>query len=497
MPRWSFAVPLDTTGRIPLFRQIAAAVAKDVARGRLRPGDRLPCTRHLARSLRLNRNTVVAAYSELRAEGWITTSAASGTFVSRLAPSSRSRPLGKGHGTRAATELGYDLPSDPGLAEEAGDDSRPYPPGTLALLAGSPDVRLVPVEALARAYRSAIRAPGRRTLAYGDPRGHPRLRAGLAAMLSATRGLAAGSESVLVTRGSQMALTLVARALVRPGDAVAVEELGYRPGFAAFRLAGARLVPIPLDGEGLRVDALEARLAEAAPRAVYLTPHHQYPTTATLSPERRRRLLELARERRFAIVEDDYDHEFQYEGRPVLPMASADTTGVVIYVGTLSKILAPGLRIGYVVAPSSLVEQMALDRSFIDGQGDLALEAAVAELLEEGEILRHVRKARGLYEGRRDALVDALRSTLGGDVSFEVPRGGLAIWVRVLSGLDVERWARAGLDFGVAFDTARAFSIDGQPRPFARLGFGCLDEKELCEAVTRLARARPSLKRCG
>jgi GntR family transcriptional regulator/MocR family aminotransferase len=497
MPRWQFAVPLDTAGRTPLFRQIAEAVVTDIRRGRLRQGDRLPGTRHLARSLQLSRNTVVAAYSELRAEGWITASTATGTFVSRALPDPKPRPFGRGLAQGVAAQLVFELAPAATSIGLGWETFAGLPPGTLALLAGSPEVRIVPVEALARAYRSAVQARGRRNLAYGDPRGHPRLREALAGMLSATRGLAARLESVLVTRGSQMALALIARALVRPGDVVAVEELGYTPGFETFRRAGARLVGVPLDGEGLLVDALEAHLRQGPLRAVYLTPHHQYPTTATLSPARRRRLLELAHAGRFAIVEDDYDHEFQYEGRPIVPLASADTAGTVVYVGTLSKVLAPGLRIGYVVAPPPLVERMALERSFLDGQGDLPTECAVAELLEEGEILRHARRARRLYQARRDTLVDALRKSLGDDVSFDVPHGGLAIWVRFRPGLDVDEWSRCALAYGAAFTTARAYSLDGQPRPFARLGFGSLGEKELREAVARIARARPVERRCG
>jgi len=490
MPRWQFAVPLDNSGRTPFFRQIVEAVAEDIRRGRLRAGDPLPGTRRLADTLRLNRNTVVAAYSELRAEGWIQASEARGTFVSEILPDPNPRRLAFAR-AEAPPALGYDLAPLRDMSATTRDGEPPRSPGTLAFLPGSPDVRLVPVDALARAYRSAVRAPGRRTLAYGDPRGHPRLRAALGTMLSATRGLAAPVESVIVTRGSQMAVALVARALLRPGDVVAVEELGYTPAFDAFRAAGARLVPIPLDGDGLRLDALEALLLRAPVRALYVTPHHQYPTTATLPSERRLRLLQLARAHRFALVEDDYDHEFQYEGRPLLPLASADAAGVVVYVGTLSKVLAPGLRIGYVVAPPPLVERLALERSLVDVQGDLAIEAAVAELLEEGEILRHVRRVKRIYEARRDALVEALRAELGDDLSFDVPRGGMALWVRVRSGLDVEEWAKAARDYGVVVFTARSFSLDGQPRPYLRLGFGALSEKELREGVVRLLRARP------
>ena len=250
-------------------------------------------------------------------------------------------------------------------------------------------------------------------------------------MLAATRGLAAGPDDLLITRGSQMALELVARALVTPGDVVAVEAIGYVPARAAFALAGARLVPMPVDGQGLDVDALEALARRGPVRAVYLTPHHQYPTTVTLSPGRRLRLLEVARAHRIAVIEDDYDHEFHYDGRPVLPLASVDRAGVVVYVGTLSKILAPGLRIGYVVAPAPLLERLATLRAVLDTQGDPAIEDAVAELLEDGEVQRHVRRVRRIYRDRRDALADALRRDLAGHVSFDVPAGGVAFWARL------------------------------------------------------------------
>jgi GntR family transcriptional regulator/MocR family aminotransferase len=185
-------------------------------------------------------------------------------------------------------------------------------------------------------------------------------------MLCATRGLAATADSLVVTRGSQMGFDLAARALLSPGDAVAVEELGYSSVWASLKLAGARLLPIPLDAEGMRVDALEKIAAREKLRAIYLTPHHQYPTMVVLSPGRRLQLLDLARRNRIAILEDDYDHEFHYQGRPILPLASADQAGVVIYVGTLSKILAPGLRLGFVVAPEPLLARVVQLRTLME-----------------------------------------------------------------------------------------------------------------------------------
>ena len=485
MRTWELAIALDPAGRLPLFLQIARAITEDVRRGRLRPGDALPGSRSLARTLEVHRNTVLAAYRELAAEGWIGTRPAGGTFVSTAIPDSPPRPFAATAAPRLVVpgRLGFDLepPTEPAYT--------PTPRGTLSLGEGAPDLRLAPIAALARAYRRALRAPRRATLAYGDPRGHEKLRAALAAMLSATRGLAATAEHVLITRGSQMALDLIARVLAGRGETVAVESWGYRPAWTAFRLAGANLVPLPVDGAGVDVSVLRALAAREKVRAVYVTPHHQYPTTVTLAAGRRLELLELARERRIAVIEDDYDNEFHFEGRPVLPLASADPAGVVVYVGTLSKILAPGLRIGYVVAPPPMIARLAELRAFVDRQGDQAVECAVAELLEDGEVQRHARRARRLYAARRDALVEALRDRLGGVLSFDVPAGGMALWARGAPDLDIDAWSQRAREHGVAFAPGRRFAFDDRPRPCTRLAFAALDETEIREAVSRMHRS--------
>jgi len=226
-------------------------------------------------------------------------------------------------------------------------------------------------------------------------------------------------------------------------------------------------------------------------RAVYVTPHHQYPSTALLSSARRVRLLELCRARRIAVLEDDYDHEFHYEGRPVMPLASADPAGVVVYIGTLSKILAPGLRIGFVVAPAPLARRLALIRTFVDRQGDLAVERAVAELIEDGEVQRHARRMRRVYEERRDLLARTLRKHLGGAVELDLPMGGMALWLRVSAGLDVDVWSEQALARGVVIQTGKRYAFDGRARPFFRAGFAALDESEIKEGVSRLRAALP------
>ena len=485
---WELVIDVDRKAALPPFLQIARSLAGDVERGRLRPGHRLPGSRRLAASLGVHRNTVLAALAELVAEGWLETAPGRGTFVARSIVPAHGRA--RSRRVRPRTQVPSRAPF---ALSEAPAAYRPpiLPRGTLNLSSGAPDVRLVPARVIGRAYRRVLALRGADLLAYGDPEGHPALRAALASMLASTRGLSVGPEDVLVTRGSQMALTLVARALVHPGDVVAVEDLGYRPAWEAFRAAGATVVPVPLDREGLDVDAL-ARLASQTPlRAVYLTPHHQYPTTVTLKAARRLALLALAQSRRIAIVEDDYDHEFQYDGRPVLPLASSDHAGLVVYVGTLSKVLAPGLRIGYVVASSAVLQSLGAIRSLLDIQGDLATEAAVATLFEDGELQRHVARVRRVYADRREILASSLKRTFGDGVEFTAAPGGMALWVRLRMAVDVEAWARRSVEHGVSWYTGRRYAFDGRPRPFARLSFAWLDERELPEAVRRMAAARP------
>ena len=481
-------------GDEPVFLRIARAVVRDIERGRLSPGERLPSTRALAQSLTVHRNTVVAAYGELAAEGWIRTTEAQGTFVAADLPRIRPRQFAARASPRTEmpARAGFEL----GALRPNGDiGARLH--GEFHLTGGVPDVRLAPHDALARAYRRVLRRNPRAVLAYGAAEGDPMLRAALARMLAATRGVATTPDDLVITRGSQMAISLLARVLVSPGDVVAVEALGYPPAWRAFEEAGAKLVPVPVDRDGLDVPALAALAAKTRLRAVIVTPHHQYPTTVTLSPARRLQLLELAARERIAVIEDDYDHEFHYAGRPVLPLASADRAGVVLYVGTLAKILAPGLRIGYLAAPRPVLERVAALRFTVDRQGDFAIERAVAELVDDGELQRHAWRARRIYQDRRDFFVERLRQVLGSALELDSPRGGLSIWAKVDPAIDPSAWAERARKGGVICFSGSRFAFDEKPRPFLRLGFGAHREPELAAAIDRLAAALPLRGRRG
>jgi GntR family transcriptional regulator/MocR family aminotransferase len=486
----SFPLVLDDDSGSPLFVRIGRAISRDIARGRLKPGDRLPGTRTLAQTLGVHRSTVVAAFAELSSQGWLETRPGGATLVASSSPDpapQRFSPHAQPR-QRVPSRTGFDLAPSPVPLVPLPSQPR----GALALWGGIPDLRLVPIELVARAYRRAARRHGPSLLGYSrDLRGHVRLRQALAELVSTARGLAASAEDVLVTRGSQMALDLVARSLITPGDVVAVEALGYRSAFNVFRRAEAKVVPVPLDAQGLDVAALEGLTRRTRVRAVYLTPHHQYPTTVMLSPQRRLKLLDLARRERIALVEDDYDQEFHYDGRPVLPLASNDPHGNVIYLGTLAKILAPGLRLGFVVGPASLVARMTDERALIDRQGDQVLECAVADLLEDGDIQRHVRRVRRLYEARRDALCAALDKHFASVLRYTRPAGGLALWAEVDPELDLGRFQTRCKEAGVFFQIGREFTFDGGEAPFARFGYALLDERELATAVRRMSRCLP------
>ncbi|BCH21735.1 GntR family transcriptional regulator [Mesorhizobium sp. L-8-10] len=472
----AIAIELKGDGRQAVFLELAAAIVTEIERGRLKPGDPLPGTRGLARSLGLNRNTVDAAYHELLMQGWLVAEPSRGTFVAHDLPE---LSAAAGRGRRAVP------------VETRATTPRP----TINFCDGSPDPRLLPSADLARAFRRALAAPAFLAAgSYGDVRGSPALRQALAGYLGDERGLVISADEVLVTRGSQMALFLAASAALEPGQTIAVEVPGYPLAWAAFRAAGARIVGIPVDGGGLDIGRLsELALSEPGLKAVYATPHHQYPTTVTLGAGRRLKLMEIARRHGLTVIEDDYDHEYRFDGRPVLPLAArADQELRVVYVGSLSKLLAPGIRVGYAVASGALLQRMADRREAIDRQGDQPLEQALAALIEDGTMRRHARKARRIYAERRACLAGLLTEALGDKVSFTVPAGGLALWLRLEQGLSAESWAGKAAALGLSVMPGIRFALDPANPPEAfRVGFGSLNATELKHAVELLASACP------
>jgi GntR family transcriptional regulator/MocR family aminotransferase len=475
---WKLQIFLEPGGREPVYLQIARALTQEIQRGRLPPGEPLPGIRMLAEQLDVSRNTVMAAYRELQAQGWLTLTQRSGTTVAARLPvhAAAARPSGA---------TGFDL-RDGVEPKGAGAGADLLQVGT-----GNPDPRLLPSAALAQAYRRALTLNKGAALAVDDPLGHPRLRVALAGMLASTRGLVTDPGQLLVARSSQLALFLAAQALLRPGDVVAVEALGDRSAWEAFTRAGARCLPVPVDQDGISVDALEALPSSTPLRAVLVTAQRQYPTLVVLTPERRARLLALAERRRFAVLESDLDSEFQFDGRPVRPLAAQDRAGLVVHVGTLSKAFGAGLRLGFLHGPAAVVAQVKAVRLVLDRQGDPVLERAMAELMEDGELQRHLNRMHPVYRLRRDALCAALARELGSAVEVSAPTGGLALWVKVRPDVDVDGWSTRAFEGGVAFQAGRRFAFDGGPVQALRLGFSNYEEARMDEVARRMAAALP------
>lgn len=477
----SLADRIDPARNIPIYMQIIQALIRDIERGRLTSGTYLPSSRQLAALLGVNRKTVVLAYEDLIAQGWLASAGTRGTMVSTSLPRSAKNRHTETEVTMSNVAIDYRVALPP-----ARSLALPSGPG-LKLDEGAPDGRLFPAELLARAYRSAThRAARRNGFQYRDPRGSPMLRECIATMLKSQRGLPVTAENICITRGSQNGIFLSTQVLVRPGDAVIVEDLTYEPAVAAFRALGAKVLSVPVDEDGMDVDAVEIMCRRNAVRAVFVTPHHQFPTTVALRPERRLRLLYLARQFGFAIIEDDYDHEFHFESQPLLPMAGYGPSHV-IYVGSLSKLLLPALRIGYVAAPPAVIDAIAHMVSLTDGMGNTLTEDAAAELIENGELRRHARKVWQVYARRRTSFAAEIDRSFGGLAEYSIPDGGLAFWLRFDTDLD-QLEARAAA-MGLRFAASRSFMMrDDAPRGL-RIGFASLTEQEAQTAIAALRQA--------
>ena len=382
-----------------------------------------------------------------------------------------------------AAETGLDFAPNPELSEPF---RRRLP---LGFDDGAPDLRLAPLRELARACSVILKTGGRyRFLAYDEAGGDRRLRQTLTPYLHETRGLNLKTENLLITRGSQMALYLISQVLLKPGDLVVTSKPHYPLAAACFRRAGAKVEALSVDGEGLDIAALAALCEHSLPRAVYVTPHCHYPTTVSMSVARRRQLIALAEHHRFAIIEDDYDYDFHYPKRPALPLASHDQSGLVLYIGSFSKVIAPACRVGYVAATPDLIAELEKLRFIIDLQGDRVMERAVSQLLQEGVVQRQLKKALRLYEKRRDLLADLLNARLGNKVEFEVPQGGLALWVRFDPSIDLVRIREKAASRGLYFPNSLDYRAPDWNHNGVRMGFASLNEPQMEQAMDILHR---------
>lgn len=476
------SVPRD---RRPRYLRIAEGLREAIQSGRIKPGERLPSCRRLAAMLGVHRHTVTAAADELVAEGWLEGGARRVHRVSAVLPSDFFRPrTGRGPLPRVR-------PHDWRLTRRA----RKFNSGSgskaeyrHAFPAGVPDLRLFPYDEFRACMAQALRKSPTARGGYGDPAGDPEFVERLSLYLRRVRALT--DRKIIVTHGSQEGMFLAAQLLLGPGDQVAVDELGFAPAWDACRAAGAELVPVRLDASGMVPEALEAAIDRGNIRLIYLTSHHQYPTTVTLPTDRRLRIYELASRNGIPIVEDDYDHEFHFRSQPIAPLASSDPCELVIYNSTLSKIMFPSMRLGFLAVPSAIYEPLVSLRAVMTRQSNTFLQGAVTRWIDNGGFERHLRRMRRIYHERRDALVSALGigRDAGLPVDWCVPDGGMALWLDCGVNSDAVASEAAQRKLFVSPESRYRLRA-GRPGTHLRLGYASRAPQEIRAAADLLLQA--------
>lgn len=459
---------------LPLHRQLYAELRGAILSKRLLPGTRLPATRVLSRELGVSRNTVLEAYEQLLAEGYLNGRAGAGTFVDpgiSVPPTPAARPPGRDRFSRRSAEVSA-LRSDI-------DPKLPLAPGV-------PCFDYLPLATWARLAARRIRDASVRQLNYGEPLGDPRLRHIIAGHLAASRGVRCDPDQVALVDGAQQGIDLCVRLLLDPGGEAWIEDPGYLGARGALAAAGARLIPVPVDDSGLVVEAGIRRAPRA--RLAYVTPSHQYPTGVTLTLPRRLELLAWARKHSAYIIEDDYDSEFRFGGRSLPALQGLDTAERVVYVGTFSKVLFPSLRSGYLVVPRGLVEPLARMKTVLDSAASLLDHAVLADFIEQGHFGRHIRRMRSIYGRRRDAFRKALAERFGEDLA-----------VSALSGLHTVLWLPKNVDDRVVTARLRAAGLGAAPlsafclkrrmAPGLVVGYGNVAPAEVPAAMEAIAAA--------
>ena len=454
-------------------------------------GRPLPASRALAQSLGVSRDTVESAYGQLHAEGFIERRVGSGSYVSE-----RMQHLpGRGRPRRTVVERGVGARlSQRGQAMFQGGGVRDFVVPR-AFAPGVPETRNFPLQTWERLQRQVLKEYGTHALLHSPPQGMEQLRRAIAAYVNLERGARATPERVLVLTSTQQALTLCAQVLLDAGERIFIEDPVYHGARKAFDAAGLECVPVPLDADGLRVERLleSTQVPGEAPKAVFLTPSHQFPTGATLALDRRLAIIEWARQRQGWIIEDDYDSEFHYEGKPTACVQGLDSYERTIYIGTFTKSLFPGLRLAYMVLPSQLLAPMTVARTLLDGHSAPIPQLTLARFIEGGHFGAHIRTMRTVYAERRDVLVRLVRQHLSDFVEARVPGGGMqmpCVFIRdIPERAAVEAARKAGIDvLGLA-----GLHATKRYKAGFLLGFAAHAPHELDVAVRKLAQVLHAL----
>lgn len=475
-------------GKDALYLQVYRALRQAILDSDLGPGSRLPPTRVLSRDLSVSRNVVLQAYDQLYAEGYVEGRVGSGTFVARELPEELLRAARTSDPEAPRETIERRLSAWGQRALRSGAPTRtpplPEPPLRWDFQYGE----VAPDEQCLKLWRRLL---ARRSedlyLNYSPAEGWPELRVHLAEYVRRSRGVLCGPEQVVVVNGSQQALDLAARLLIEPGDPVVIEEPHYQGARQIFLSAGARLVPTPVDDEGLN---LSAAVDTEGVRLAYITPSHQFPTGAVMSLARRLELLDWAESHDAYLLEDDYDSEYRYGSRPVESVQGLDRRGRTIYIGTLSKVLFPSLRLGFLVLPEDLVPPFVAAKWLLDRQSPTLEQAVLAEFIAEGHFERHLRRMRTLNAERRKVLLEALQDELGDAIEIQGTNAGvhLLVWLRHVRAADLGELIRRAADRGVGIYSVEHYFLSPPERAGLVLGFSSLSLEEIRRGVAELAK---------
>lgn len=465
----------------PIYLQLSDQLLTLIKQGNLRSGQKLPSSRETASLLNLNRVTVSKAYEELQLQGWLERFVGRGSYVSPHLP--EVNPL-QGKALGNAKEIaGFTIGT-----EQYPENLSIVPRTTFHLDDGFPDPKLAPLKELYRAYRSQLTRSGlyHKFGSYGLPDGPGLYKDALSRYLNETRGMNTSKHNLMSVRGTSMGLNLVCAGLLSPGDIVVSGIPGWRNAEYNFRQAKAKHVGIPVDEHGIVVDELKKICRKRKVRLVYVTPHHHYPTGVSLRIDRRLELLRLANENGFIIFEDDYDFDFHYNQSPLLPIASADDNGMVVYCGSFSKCFSPAFRMGYLAASENVIKHLAHTRLLIDRQGDHVLDSAMAELLNEGTLQRFVRKAVTVYNERRNHCCNLLQSELNGLVKCSVPEGGMSVWAKFNRNINLDKTAKRALAKDLYLSNGQSHKYPAYDENAIRIGFASSSPEEMSASIAIL-----------
>ncbi|SEP78163.1 transcriptional regulator, GntR family [Hyunsoonleella jejuensis] len=478
-------IHFDKSDTKPVYIQIAQQVINAIQRGYLQKGVVLPGSRVLSKTLHIHRNTVVAVYDELASQGWVEIIPNKGTFV--LVPEQTTVAIkATSHHVKQAyaysKQTGFPFQSSLNLASTSQATKARY-----SINDGKPDLRLHPVHEFSRWYSAVMKRKSLVSKWNTTPQYVSTFETQLCNYLNATRGFHIKPYNLISTRSTEMSLYIVSQLLVKQGDVVLVGNLSNYAANMIFQQAGAAIKTVPVDANGLDVQYIKRHFVKGSIRSVYVCAHRHYPTTQTLSAERRLELLELAKAYEFAIIEDDYDYDFQFNGSAMLPMASADANGVVIYLGKFGQSLFPSFQTGFVVAPENLISEAKNYLQLLDRQGDVIQEQMLTELISEGEIYRLMKKNIITYKERRDCLYKCLEINFKGVLSWKIPSGGLAIWLQFNPKISLIKLVEEAdkndlyIPKTILYQDKNTCAI--------RFGFGHLNEEEIERVIKKLKKA--------